>query len=144
MNVPKINGQSASEKHKLKAPEKEKIGNVPMIQDKKTLPPKEEAGWSDLGVDIKKGAIAAGKAMRKVIEQPIEETIEQAKDMNNLEHTARAAVGALPIYQVLESLPSPKLTPEEVIADEEKNLEMKGPDSYVKNFKGFLKPKADK
>ena len=136
MNVPKINGQSASEKYDLKAQEEEKIGNIPMTpKDKKTLP-LENAGWSSLGVDIKKGAIATGKA------------IEQAMEMNNPEHLAGPAVsGAIastPVAQVVKSLPSPKLTPEEVIADEEKNLEMKGPDSYVKNFKGFLKPKTDK
>lgn len=90
-----------------------------------------------MGVDIKKGAIATGKE------------IEQAIETNNPEHLIGAAAsgaigGFIPIAQVVGSLPSPKLTPEEVIADEEKNLEMKGPASFAKNFKGLPKPKTDK
>lgn len=131
MQVPKIDGQSTSKNYELKPKEEEeKIGNIPVVpKDKKTLPPKD-VDWESLGVDIKKGAIATGEAFEKVIE------------MNNPEHLAGPAVsGAIAstsVAQVAASLPSPKLTPEEVIADENKNLE------GVKDFKGFLKPKTDK
>lgn len=130
MQVPKIGGQTNDEKQKIKAKKEEKIGNIPLVQKNKDTPPTEDAGWSGLGVDIKKGAIATGEAFEKVIE------------MNNPEHLAGPAVsGAIAstsVAQVADSLPSPKPTPEEVIADENKNLE------DVKDFKGFLKPKTDK
>lgn len=141
MQVPKIDGQISEEKHEIKAKkEEEKIGNLPLVQKNKDTPPPEDAGWSSLGVDIKKGAIATGEAFEKVIE------------MNNPEHLAGPAISPVfttsSVAQVAASLPSPKPTPEEVIADENKNLEImkscledvKG----VKDFKGFLKPKTDK
>lgn len=138
MQVPKIDGQISGEKPEIKA-KKEKIGNIPLVQKNKDTPPPEDAGWSSLGVDIKKGAIATGEAFEKVIE------------MNNPEHLAGPAVsGAIAstsVAQVAASLPSPKPTPEEVIADENKNLEMKScleDVKGVKDFKGFLKPKTDK
>lgn len=138
MQVPKIDGQSTSKNYELK-PKEEKIGNLPLVQKNKDTPPPEDAGWSSLGVDIKKGAIATGEAFEKVIE------------MNNPEHLAGPAVsGAIAstsVAQVAASLPSPKLTPEEVIADENKNLEMKScleDVKGVKDFKRFLKPKTDK
>lgn len=31
MNVPKINGQSASESYELKAQQEEKMGNIPIV-----------------------------------------------------------------------------------------------------------------
>lgn len=139
MQVPKIDGQTNDEKQKIKAKKEEKIGNIPLVQKNKDTPPTEDAGWSGLGVDIKKGAIATGEAFEKVIE------------MNNPEHLAGPAVsGAIAstsVAQVAASLPSPKPTPEEVIADENKNLEMKScleDVKGVKDFKGFLKPKTDK
>lgn len=140
MQVPKIDGQISGEKHEIKAKkEEEKIGNLPLVQKNKDTPPPEDAGWSSLGVDIKKGAIATGEAFEKVLE-------------NNPEHLAGPAISPVfttsSVAQVAASLPSPKPTPEEVIADENKNLEImkscledvKG----VKDFKGFLKPKTDK
>ena len=139
MGVPKIDGQSTSKNYELKPKEEEKIGNLPLVQKNKDTPPPEDAGWSSLGVDIKKGAIATGEAFEKVIE------------MNNPEHLAGPAVsGAIAstsVAQVAASLPSPKPTPEEVIADENKNLEVKSclkDVKGVKDFKGFLKPKTDK
>ena len=139
MQVPKIDGQISGEKHEIKAKKEEEIGNIPLVQKNKDTPPTEDAGWSGLGVDIKKGAIATGEAFEKVLE-------------NNPEHLAGPAISPVfttsSVAQVADSLPSPKLTPEEVIADENKNLEImkscledvKG----VKDFKGFLKPKTDK
>lgn len=140
MQVPKIGGQTNDEKQEIKAKkEEEKIGNLPLVQKNKDTPPPEDAGWSGLGVDIKKGAIATGEAFEKVIE------------MNNPEHLAGPAVsGAIAstsVAKVAASLPSPKLTPEEVIADENKNLEMKScleDVKGVKDFKRLLKPKTDK
>lgn len=136
MQVPKIDGQNSGEKHEIKAKKEERIGNIPLVQKNKDTPPTEDAGWSGLGVDIKKGAIATGEAFEKVLE------------MNNPEHLIGSAVsGAIastPVAQVAASLPSPKLTPEEVIAD---NLEMKSclkDVKGVKDFKRFLKPKTDK
>lgn len=140
MQVPKIGGQTNDEKQKIKAKkEEEKIGNLPLVQKNKDTPPPEDAGWSSLGVDIKKGVTETGKAFEKVIE------------MNNPEHLAGPAVsGAIAstsVAKVAASLPSPKLTPEEVIADENKNLEMKScleDVKGVKDFKRLLKPKTDK
>ena len=140
MGVPKIDGQSTSKNYELKPKEEEeKIGNIPLVQKNKDTPPPEDAGWSSLGVDIKKGAIATGEAFEKVIE------------MNNPEHLAgpavRGAIASTSVAQVAASLPSPKLTPEEVIADENKNLEMKScleDVKGVKDFKRLLKPKTDK
>lgn len=130
MQVPKIGGQTNDEKQEIKAKkEEEKIGNIPLVQKNKDTPPTEDAGWSGLGVDIKKGAIATGEAFEKVLE-------------NNPEHLIGPAISPVfttsSVAQVAASLPSPKPTPEEVIADENKNLE------DVKDFKGFLKPKTDK
>lgn len=139
MQVPKIDGQISGEKHEIKAKKEKEIGNIPIVQKNKDTPPTEDAGWSGLGVDIKKGAIATGEAFEKVLE------------MNNPEHLIGSAViGAIastPVAQVAASLPSPKLTPEEVIADENKNLEIKSclkDVKGVKDFKRFLKPKTDK
>lgn len=138
MQVPKIDGQISGEKPEIKA-KKEKIGNIPLVQKNKDTPPTEDAGWSGLGVDIKKGATEKG-ATEKVLET------------NNPKHLAGPAISpdftTSSVAQVAASLPSPKLTPEEVIADENKNLEImkscledvKG----VKDFKRFLKPKTDK
>lgn len=137
MQVPKIDGQISGEKPEIKA-KKEKIGNIPLVQKNKDTPPTEDAGWSGLGVDIKKGATEKG-ATEKVLE-------------NNPEHLAGPAISPVfttsSVAQVAASLPSPKPTPEEVIADENKNLEImkscledvKG----VKDFKRLLKPKTDK
>ena len=135
MQVPKIDGQISGEKHEIKAKKEEEIGNIPLVQKNKDTPPTEDAGWSGLGVDIKKGAIATGEAFEKVLE------------MNNPEHligpAVSGAIASTTVAQVAASLPSPKLTPEEVIADE--NLEMKSClEKGVKDFKGFLKPKTDK
>lgn len=140
MQVPKIGGQTNDEKQEIKAKkEEEKIGNLPLVQKNKDTPPPEDAGWSSLGVDIKKGAIATGEAFEKVIE------------MNNPEHLAEPAISPVfttsSVVKVVASLPSPKLTPEEVIADENKNLEMKScleDVKGVKDFKRLLKPKTDK
>lgn len=139
MGVPKIDGQSTSKNYELKPKEEEKIGNLPLVQKNKDTPPPEDAGWSSLGVDIKKGAIATGEAFEKVIE------------MNNPEHLAgpavRGAIASTSVAQVAASLPSPKLTPEEVTADESKDLEMKScleDVKGVKDFKRLLKPKTDK
>lgn len=138
MQVPKIDGQISGEKPEIKA-KKEKIGNIPLVQKNKDTPPTEDAGWSGLGVDIKKGATEKG-ATEKVLET------------NNPKHLAGPAISPVfttsSVAQVAASLPSPKPTPEEVIADENKNLEImkscledvKG----VKDFKRFLKPKTDK
>ena len=139
MGVPKIDGQSTSKNYELKPKEEEKIGNIPLVQKNKDTPPTEDAGWSGLGVDIKKGAIATGEAFEKVLE------------MNNPEHLIGPAISPVfttsSVAQVAASLPSPKPTPEEVIADEDKNLEVKSclkDVKGVKDFKGFLKPKTDK
>lgn len=138
MQVPKIDGQSTSKNYELK-PKEEKIGNLPLVQKNKDTPPPEDAGWSSLGVDIKKGAIATGEAFEKVLE------------MNNPEHLAGPAISPVfttsSVAQVADSLPSPKPTPEEVTPDENKNLEMESclkDVKGVKDFKGFLKPKTDK
>lgn len=140
MQVPKIDGQISGEKHEIKAKKEEKIGNIPLVQKNKDTPPTEDAGWSGLGVDIKKGAIATGEAFEKVLEMN-----------NNPEHligpAVSGAIASTPVAQVAASLPSPKLTPEEVIADENKNLEIKScleDVKGVKDFKRFLKPKTDK
>lgn len=140
MQVPKIDGQISGEKPEIKAKkEEEKIGNLPLVQKNKDTPPPEDAGWSSLGVDIKKGVTETGKVVKNVLEM-------------NPEHLAGPAISPVfttsSVAQVAASLPSPKPTPEEVIADENKNLEImkscledvKG----VKDFKGFLKPKTDK
>lgn len=141
MQVPKIGGQTNDEKQEIKAKkEEEKIGNIPMVpKDKKTLPP-EDAGWESLGVDIKKGATATGEAFEKVLEMN-----------NNPEHLAGPAISPVfttsSVAQVAASLPSPKPTPEEVIADENKDLKMKScleDVKGVKDFKRLLKPKTDK
>lgn len=137
MQVPKIDGQISEEKHEIKA-KKEKIGNIPLVQKNKDTPPTEDAGWSGLGVDIKKGAIATGEAFEKVLE-------------NNPEHLIGPAISPVfttsSVAQVADSLPSPKPTPEKVTPDENKNLEVKSclkDLKGVKDFKGFLKPKTDK
>ena len=134
MQVPKIDGQISEEKHEIKAKkEEEKIGNLPLVQKNKDTPPPEDAGWSGLGVDIKKGAT------------------EKVLETNNPKHLAGPAISpdftTSSVAQVAASLPSPKLTPEEVIADENKNLEMKScleDVKGVKDFKRLLKPKTDK
>lgn len=139
MQVPKIDGQISEEKHEIKAKkEEEKIGNLPLVQKNKDTPPPEDAGWSSLGVDIKKGVTETGKVVKNVLEM-------------NPEHLAGPAVsGAIASTsgaKVAASLPSPKLTPEEVTADENKNLEMKScleDVKGVKDFKRLLKPKTDK
>lgn len=139
MQVPKIDGQISGEKHEIKAKkEEEKIGNLPLVQKNKDTPPPEDAGWSSLGVDIKKGVTETGKVVKNVLEM-------------NPEHLAGPAVsGAIASTsgaKVAASLPSPKLTPEEVTADENKNLEMKScleDVKGVKDFKRLLKPKTDK
>ena len=139
MQVPKIDGQISGEKHEIKAKKEEKIGNIPLVQKNKDTPPTEDAGWSGLGVDIKKGVTETGEAFKNVLE------------MNNPEHLIGPAISPVfttsSVAQVAASLPSPKPTPEEVIADENKNLEMKScleDVKGVKDFKGFLKPKTDK
>lgn len=139
MQVPKIDGQISEGKHEIKAKkEEEKIGNLPLVQKNKDTPPPEDAGWSSLGVDIKKGVTETGKVVKNVLEM-------------NPEHLAGPAVsGAIASTsgaKVAASLPSPKLTPEEVTADENKNLEMKScleDVKGVKDFKRLLKPKTDK
>lgn len=138
MQVPKIGGQTNDEKQKIKAKKEEEIGNIPLVQKNKDTPPPEDAGWSSLGVDIKKGATEKG-------------VTEKVLETNNPKHLAGPAVsGAIAstsVAQVAASLPSPKLTPEEVIADENKNLEMKScleDVKGVKDFKRLLKPKTDK
>lgn len=132
MQVPKIDGQISGEKPEIKA-KKEKIGNIPLVQKNKDTPPTEDAGWSGLGVDIKKGAT------------------EKVLETNNPKHLAGPAISpdftTSSVAQVAASLPSPKPTPEEVIADENKNLEMKScleDVKGVKDFKRLLKPKTDK
>lgn len=136
MQVPKIDGQNSGEKHEIKAKKEERIGNIPLVQKNKDTPPTEDADWSGLGVDIKKGVTETGEAFKNVLE------------MNNPEHLIGPAISPVfttsSVAQVAASLPSPKLTPEEVIAD---NLEMKSclkDVKGVKDFKGFLKPKTDK
>lgn len=130
MQVPKIDGQISGEKPEIKAKKGGKIGNIPLVQKNKDTPPTEDAGWSGLGVDIKKGVTETGEAFENVLE------------MNNPEHLIGPAISPVfttsSVAQVAASLPSPKPTPEEVIADENKNLE------GVKDLKGFLKPKTDK
>ncbi len=130
MQVPKIDGQISGEKPEIKAKKEEEIGNIPLVQKNEGTPPTEDVDWKSLGVNIKKGAIATGEAFENVLE------------MNNPEHLAGPAISPVfttsSVAQVAASLPSPKPTPEEVIADENKNLE------DVKDFKGFLKPKTDK
>lgn len=140
MQVPKIDGQISGEEHEIKAKKEEEIGNIPLVQKNEGTPPTEDVDWKSLGVEIKKGAIETGEAFENVLE------------MNNPEHLAGPAISPVfttsSVAQVAASLPSPKPTPEEVIADENKNLEImkscledvKG----VKDFKGFLKPKTDK
>lgn len=132
MQVPKIDGQISGEKPEIKA-KKEKIGNIPLVQKNKDTPPTEDAGWSGLGVDIKKGAT------------------EKVLETNNPKHLAGPAISpdftTSSVAQVAASLPSPKLTPEEVTADENKDLKMKSCLEDAKGvdaFKGFLKPKTDK
>lgn len=139
MQVPKIGGQTNDEKQEIKAKKEEKIGNIPLVQKNKDTPPTEDAGWSSLGVDIKKGAIETGEAFKNVLET------------NNPEHLAGPAISPVfttsSVAQVAASLPSPKPTPEEVTADESKDLKMKScleDAKGVKDFKGFLKPKTDK
>lgn len=136
MQVPKIDGQISGEKHEIKAKKEEKIENIPIVQKNEGTPPTEDVDWKSLGVNIKKGAIATGEAFEKVLE-------------NNPEHLIGPAISPVfttsSVAQVAASLPSPKPTPEEVIADE--NLEMKScleDAKGVKDFKGFLKPKTDK
>lgn len=131
MQVPKIDGQISGEKHEIKAKkEEEKIGNIPLVQKNEGTPPTEDVDWKSLGVNIEKGVTETGEAFKNVLE------------MNNPEHLAGPAISPVfttsSVAQVAASLPSPKPTPEEVIADENKNLE------DVKDFKGFLKPKTDK
>lgn len=137
MQVPKIDGQISGEKHEIKAKKEEKIGNIPLVQKNEGTPPTEDADWSGLGVDIKKGAIATGEAFGKVLE------------MNNPEHLAGPAISPVfttsSVAQVAASLPSPKPTSEEVTPNEKQEVkscleDVKG----VKDFKGFLKPKTDK
>lgn len=129
MQVPKIDGQISEKKHEIKAKKEEEIGNIPLVQKNEGTPPTEDVDWKSLGVNIEKGAIATGEAFEKVLE-------------NNPEHLIGPAISPVfttsSVAQVAASLPSPKPTPEEVIADENKNLE------GVKDFKGFLKPKTDK
>ena len=139
MQVPKIGGQTNDEKQKIKAKKEEEIGNIPLVQKNKDTPPPEDAGWSSLGVDIKKGATEKG-VTEKVLETN-----------NNPEHLIGPAISPVfttsSVAQVAASLPSPKPTPEEVIADENKNLEMKScleDVKGVKDFKRLLKPKTDK
>lgn len=136
MQVPKIDGQISEEKHEIKAKKEKKIGNIPLVQKNKDTPPTEDAGWSGLGVDIKKGAIATGEAFEKVLEM-------------NPEHLIGPAISPVfttsSVAQVADSLPSPKPTPEEVTPDKKPEVkscleDVKG----VKDFKGFLKPKTDK
>lgn len=133
MQVPKIGGQTNDEKQKIKAKKEKKIGNIPLVQKNKDTPPTEDAGWSGLGVDIKKGAT------------------EKVLETNNPKHLAGPAISpdftTSSVAQVAASLPSPKLTPEEVIADESKDLKMKScleDVKGVKDFKRLLKPKTDK
>ena len=136
MQVPKIDGQISGEKPEIKAKKGEEIGNIPLVQKNKDTPPTEDAGWSGLGVEIKKGAIATGEAFEKVLE-------------NNPEHLIGPAISPVfttsSVAQVAASLPSPKPTPEEVTPDKKPEVkscleDVKG----VKDFKGFLKPKTDK
>lgn len=136
MQVPKIDGQISGEKHGIKATKEEEIGNIPLVQKNKDTPPTEDVDWKSLGVNIEKGVTETGEAFKNVLE-------------NNPEHLAGPAISPVfttsSVAQVAASLPSPKPTPEEVIADENKNLEMKSCiEKGVKDFKGFLKPKTDK
>ena len=68
MQVPKIDGQISGEKHEIKAKKEEKIGNIPLVQKNKDTPPTEDADWSGLGVDIKKGVTETGEAFKNVLE----------------------------------------------------------------------------
>lgn len=139
MQVPKIGGQTNDEKQEIKAKkEEEKIGNLPLVQKNKDTPPTEDAGWSSLGVDIKKGVTETGKVVKNVLEM-------------NPEHLAGPAISPVfttsSVAQVAASLPSPKPTPEEVTADESKDLKMEScleDVKGVKDFKRLLKPKTDK
>lgn len=130
MQVPKIDGQISGEKPEIKTKKEKKIGNIPIVQKNEGTPPTEDVDWKSLGVNIEKGVTETGEAFKNVLE------------MNNPEHLAGPAISPVfttsSVAQVAASLPSPKPTPEEVIADENKNLE------DVKDFKGFLKPKTDK
>ena len=140
MQVPKIGGQTNDEKQEIKAKkEEEKIGNLHLVQKNEGTPPTKDVDWESLGVDIKKGVTETRKVVKNVLE------------MNNPEHWARPAISPVfttsSVAQVAASLPSPKPTPEEVTADESKDLKMgscledvKG----VKDFKRLLKPKTDK
>lgn len=136
MQVPKIDGQISGEKHEIKAKKEEKIGNIPIVQKNKDTPPTEDAGWSGLGVDIKKGVTETGEAFKNVLE------------MNNPEHLIGPAISPVfttsSVAQVAASLPSPKPTPEEVIADEKPEVNCLEDVKGVKDFKGFLKPKTNK
>lgn len=140
MQVPKIGGQTNDEKQEIKAKkEEEKIGNLPLVQKNEGTPPTEDVDWESLGVDIKKVVTETRKVVKNVLE------------MNNPEHLAGPAVsGAIASTsgaKVAASLPSPKLTPEEVTADESKDLKMEScleDVKGVKDFKRLLKPKTDK
>lgn len=138
MQVPKIDGQISGEKHEIKAKKEKEIGNIPIVQKNEGTPPTEDVDWKSLGVNIEKGVTETGEAFEKVLEM-------------NPEHLIGPAISPVfttsSVVQVADSLPSPKPTPEEVIADENKNLEMKScleDVKGVKDFKGFLKPKTDK
>lgn len=137
MQVPKIDGQISGKKPEIKAKKEEEIGNIPLVQKNKDTPPTEDAGWSGLGVDIKKGVTETGEAFKNVLE------------MNNPEHLAEPAISPVfttsSVAQVADSLPSPKPTPEEVTPDKKPEVkscleDLKG----VKDFKRLLKPKTDK
>lgn len=65
MQVPKIDGQNSGEKHEIKAKKEERIGNIPLVQKNKDTPPTEDAGWSGLGVDIKKEQLQQEKLLKK-------------------------------------------------------------------------------
>lgn len=138
MQVPKIDGQISGEKHEIKAKKEEEIGNIPLVQKNKDTPPPEDAGWSSLGVDIKKGVTETGKVVKNALEM-------------NPEHWARPAISPVfttsSVAKVAASLPSPKPTPEEVTPDESKDPKMEScleDVKGVKDFKRFLKPKTDK
>lgn len=140
MQVPKIGGQTNDEKQEIKAKkEEEKIGNIPLVQKNEGTPPTKDVDWESLGVDIKKGVTETRKVVKNVLE------------MNNPEHWARPAISPVfttsSVAQVAASLPSPKPTPEEVTADESKDLKMEScleDVKGVKDFKRLLKPKTDK
>lgn len=140
MQVPKIGGQTNDEKQEIKAKkEEEKIGNLPLVQKNEGTPPTKDVDWESLGVDIKKGVTETRKVVKNVLE------------MNNPEHWARPAISPVfttsSVVKVAASLPSPKPTPEEVTADESKDLKMEScleDVKGVKDFKRLLKPKTDK